>query len=170
MTNSSNNIILTESREVRWDDAILDIGERTIDEIEKYGSKLCYKLGRQEIVVNRIWCKGLVKYLMRNKEWMAKEANAKRLRSLSNFTQQTRYYIAKDYRGRPTRSSNGYDRKIERIQQSGIGGDNLGWSDPYRLLLSVMFDNNLVSMVVGTTNFKYKDENNEGKDPSQTNT
>lgn len=142
-----------------WNDVILDIGSRTIDEIVKYGPSLViFGMTRQQTVINRIWCKALVRYLMRNKEWMSDNENVVKLKLLSNFTQSLRREVSTRSYGNQTRANSMYKRIIIRLVHGAVGGSNLGWTDPYRLLTSIIFDNNLICHVLGTDNFKYREQ------------
>lgn len=143
-----------ENPDANWHDVIMDIGERTLDVVGKYKfSILTYLMTRKDRVVNRIWCKALVRYLRMNKKWMAVEGNVERLKKLENFTQVLRSYVARSKIGSSnTRGPKMHDNLIEGLKFANDG--NMGWTDPYRILRSIIFNNDVIAHVIGTDSFR----------------
>lgn len=145
---------MINTKPAEWLPCIMDIGERTIDMIEIYGNgALCSSMTREQRAVNRIWCKALERLLRGNKHWMAVEKNAVRLVLLSKFNQALCKVTAKTRWGNNRRTNLMYTRYLQRIQYGSVLGGQSGWSYPYGILKTIIFDADMILKVIG--NDKY---------------
>lgn len=142
-----------EQNPTKTDLDISDLSARTIDKIIIHGpTAIIDNLTRQQIVINRIWCKALVRYLTRDLKSTEDEELVLILKKLSNFTQCLRSEVSYSKYGHGSRANVMYKRMILRISQANGG---LGWNEPYRILESIINDPELSKQVIGSTDFKF---------------